>query len=132
MKGFIVDSYALIAYFEDESGAEKVERILDQAEKNKLSVFMSMINWGEVYYSIYRSKGEKKAEEAIFIIKQLPIELIETDKDLVYQASKLKANYAIAFGDCFAASLAINMNYPILTGDKDFQKLGGKIRVEWV
>ncbi|MBI5234397.1 MAG: type II toxin-antitoxin system VapC family toxin, partial [Deltaproteobacteria bacterium] len=33
MKGIILDSYALIAYLEDEPGAEKVERFLKQAEK---------------------------------------------------------------------------------------------------
>lgn len=132
MKGFILDSYALIAYFEDESGAEKVERILGQAEKGKISLFMSIINWGEVYYSMYRSKGEEKAEEAILIMEQLPIKFIEADRDIVYQAARLKANHSIAFGDCFAAVLALNIDYVLLTGDKEFKKLGDRIKVEWI
>ena len=55
MKGFVLDSYALIAYFEDEQGANKVEQILEQSERDKINLVMSIINWGEVYYSIYRS-----------------------------------------------------------------------------
>ena len=132
MKGFILDSYALIAYFEDEPGADKVERILEQAEKDRATLAMSIINWGEVYYSMYRSKGEEKAEEALLIMEQLPIKIIEIDRNIAYQAAKLKANHSIAFGDCFAAVLAISMDYPLLTGDKEFKKLRDKVKVEWM
>lgn len=132
MKGYILDSYALIAYFEDEPGAEKVERILEQAEKGKIRLLMNVINWGEVYYSIYRSKGEEKAEDSLFIIEQLPIRLIEVDRDLVSQAARLKARHSIALGDCLAAVLAINMNYPVVTGDKEFKKLANQVKIEWI
>lgn len=132
MKGFILDSYALIAYFEDEPGAEMVERILEQAEKDRATLSMSIINWGEVYYSMYRSKGEEKAEEALLIMEQLPIKVIEIDKNIAYQAARLKANHSIAFGDCFAAVLAMNMDYPLLTGDKEFKKLRDNVKVEWI
>ncbi len=132
MKGFILDSYALIAFLEDEPGAGIVEQILTQAENGKASLFMTIINWGEVYYSIYRSKGEEKAEEALLIIEQLPIKLVDIDKGLMYQAAKLKANNAIALGDCLAAALAINMNCPVVTGDKEFKRLHNQIRIEWI
>ncbi|OGW07967.1 MAG: hypothetical protein A2W75_00505 [Nitrospinae bacterium RIFCSPLOWO2_12_39_15] len=132
MKGFVLDSYALIAYFEDEQGANKVEQILEQSERDKINLVMSIINWGEVYYSIYRSKGEEKAEECLLVIEQFSIELVEADKELVYQAAKLKANHSIAMGDCFAAAVAMKMGYPVITGDKDFKKLGDKVKVEWI
>jgi ribonuclease VapC len=132
VKGFVLDSYALIAYFEDEPGAGKVERILEQAEKGKARLFMSIINWGEVYYSIHRSKGAEKAEEAALIMEQLPIKFIVADRNIAYRAAKLKANHAIAFGDCFAAALAAGMAYPLLTGDKEFKKLGDGLTVEWL
>jgi predicted nucleic acid-binding protein len=121
-----------MAFFEDEPGAEKVEQILAQAEDGKTALIMSIVNWGEVYYSIYRSQGEEKAEESILIIEQLPIKIADVDRDLMYQAAKLKANHAIALGDCLAAALAKNMNYTIVTGDKEFKKLGNKVRVEWI
>ena len=132
MNEFVLDSYALIAFFEDESGSEKVERILKQAENSKANLLMSIINWGEVYYSIYRTKGEEKAEEALLIIEQLPIKIIEADINLMYHTARLKANHPIALGDCMAAALAINQNCPVITGDKEFKKLGNKVKVEWI
>ncbi len=132
MKGFVLDSYALMAFFEDEPGAEKVEKLLAQAEKGKTVLAMSIVNWGEVYYSLSRSKGQEQAEEAILIIEQLPIKLVEVDKKLMYQAAKLKANHAIALGDCIAAALAISTNYTVVTGDKEFKQLGKQVKLEWL
>ncbi|MEK6693628.1 MAG: type II toxin-antitoxin system VapC family toxin [Nitrospirota bacterium] len=132
MKGFILDSYALIAYFEDEPGADNIEKVLMQAERGRLDLLMSIVNWGEVYYSIYRSKGEGKAEESLLIIEQLPIKVVEVDKKFMHRVARLKATNSIAIGDCFAAALAINMDYPVLTGDKEFEKLKHSIKIEWI
>ncbi|HLA49556.1 MAG TPA: hypothetical protein VJ000_00020 [Thermodesulfovibrionia bacterium] len=32
----------------------------------------------------------------------------------------------------FVAVLAMNMDYPLLTGDKEFKKLRDKVKVEWM
>lgn len=132
MKGFILDSYAIIAYFEDETGAAKVERILKDAENGRIHLVMSVVNWGEVYYSMYRSKGKEKAEESLLIMEQLSIELVDINRSLAYQAAQFKAIHSVAFGDCFAAALSVNRDYPVITGDKEFKKLGDKVQIEWI
>ena len=58
----VLDSYALIAYFENEKGAGKVERFLCQAESSRTPLLLSTVNWGEVYYALYRSKGKRGGE----------------------------------------------------------------------
>jgi ribonuclease VapC len=128
----VLDSYALVAYFEDEPAAEKVEQVLRQAESGKLRLLMSLVNWGEVYYILHRSKGENVAEDSKLIMEQLPITLMDIDKSVTYQAAKLKAGHAIAFGDCFAAALAIINGSQVLTGDPEFKKLEKEVAVEWI
>lgn len=132
MKSFVLDSYAVLAYFEDEPGAEKVERLLEQAEKGKAGLLMSVVNWGEVYYSLRRSKGSDKAEDALLIIEQLPIKLVEVQKDFMYRVAQLKAHHPIALGDCFAAALAAERRCPVVTGDREFERLGKLVTVEWL
>jgi ribonuclease VapC len=131
-KRFVLDSFALLAYLEDEPGAEKVENFLKNAELKKYSLLMSMINWGEVYYSLYRSKGKTKAEESLLIIEQLPISIILPDRSQIYQAAKFKAKHSIAFADCFAAALASENKCKVLTGDPEFKKLENEIEIEWL
>jgi ribonuclease VapC len=129
---FVLDSYALIAYFEGEIGAEKVKGLLRKAESGKLSLLMSMVNWGEVYYILYRSKGEHTAEEGKLVMDQLPITLVEVNKPVTYQAARLKAKYAVAFGDCFAAALAIVNKSQVVTGDPEFEKLERELSISWI
>lgn len=128
----VLDSYALIAYFEDETGAEKVRQLLAQAEQGKIALLMSIVNWGEVYYILYRSKGERIAEESKLVMEQLPVTFIEANKSLTYQAARLKAKYAVAFGDCFAAALAIVNKSQVVTGDPEFEKLERELSVSWI
>ncbi len=63
MKRYVLDSFALIAFFEDEPGADKVAGILRDINGKKSHGFMSVINWGEIYYNTMREGG---IEEAAF------------------------------------------------------------------
>jgi len=128
----VLDSFALIAYLEDEPGANRVEETLKEAEMKRCTLLMSVVNWGEVYYSLYRTKGEDKAEEGLLILDQLPISLVLADKSQTYQASKLKAKYNIAFADCFAIALASQNQCKILTGDPEFKRVEKIVKVEWI
>lgn len=49
MKRYILDSYAMLAFFEDEAGADVVADILNELIRKKAHGFMSVINWGELY-----------------------------------------------------------------------------------
>ena len=50
----------------------------------------------------------------------------------MFSVANIKANHTIALGDCFAAAEAVKMDYPVVTGDKEFIKLGKMIQVEWL
>lgn len=132
MKYYVLDSYALLAYFEDEPGAEKVQGFLELAEKEKARLLMCIVNWGEVYYSLIRTKGEQRANDALLVIRQLPLKLIDVDKDLMHEVARLKAYHPIALGDCFAAALALKHHCPVVTGDKEFELLKKQITIEWL
>ena len=43
MKKYVMDSYAMIAFFEDEEGADKVGKILNVLMEKKARGFMSVI-----------------------------------------------------------------------------------------
>jgi len=131
-KKLVLDSYALIAYLEGEEGADIVQQALEDSEKGKCQLLMSIVNWGEVYYSMHRAKGEKEAEECVSVIDQLPIVLVEADREITHEASKFKAKHSIAFGDCFAAALAIQNECEVITGDKEFKKLEKEAKILWL
>ena len=60
-QGYVLDSFALLAYFEDEPGAETVEQLLRQAERQAITLYLALVNLGEVYYITQRERGRVAA-----------------------------------------------------------------------
>jgi ribonuclease VapC len=127
-----MDSFAMIAFFEDEPGANKVTEILDALMKQKAKAFMSVVNWGEIYYNTMRVQGIEEAEDVIKQFNKYPIQLIEADQALTYEAAKLKGKHKIAYADCFAAALSLRLKAPIVTGDPEFKKLDDQVSIQWI
>ncbi|HDM77585.1 MAG TPA: type II toxin-antitoxin system VapC family toxin [Deltaproteobacteria bacterium] len=132
MKKYIMDSFAMIAFFENEPGADRVALILKSLMDRKAKAYMSVINWGEIYYNTMKEQGVETAEKVIGQLKQYPVELVDADQKLTYEAAKLKGRYKIAYADCFAAALSYRLNAVIVTGDPEFKKLGGKYSIQWL
>ena len=132
MKQYVLDSYALIAYFEDEAGADRVARLLRQLIQGKAKGYMSVVNWGEVYYNTMREEGVAEAERVILQLDKFPIQMVEVNRDLAYEAAKLKGKYRIAYADCFAVALSGKLNATLVTGDPEFKKLKERISIQWI
>ena len=82
MMNYVLDASALMAFFEDRAGGEKVEGLLSKAAEAKRPLLMSVVNWGEVYYAIWRAHGEKAANTKLQETAQLPIELTDVGRNL--------------------------------------------------
>jgi ribonuclease VapC len=132
MKRYVLDSYAMIAYFEDEPGADRVAQVLRQLIQGKAKGFMSVVNWGEVYYNTMREQGVAGAEKVILQLDKFPIQIVEVNKNLAYEAAKLKGKYRIAYADCFAVALSVKLSASLVTGDSEFKKLQERISIQWI
>jgi ribonuclease VapC len=131
MNRYVIDSYAMIAYFEDEPGADKVAGMLNDLVRMK-KAYISIINWSEIYYNTFRIQGEAGGEAVLNQISRYPIELVEADRNLTLEAARLKGRFKIAYADCFAAALARQLKAQVLTGDREFKKLEKEIGIEWI
>jgi len=131
MKTYVLDASALMTFFEDRPGADKVEELLAKAAEDKRPLAMSVINWGEVYYSVWRARGEKAAEAKLQEMTQLPIEIVGVDTELGKLAARLKAEHNLPYADGFAAALAHSRRAALVTGDRDFAGVGDALKILW-
>ncbi|MBL7126140.1 MAG: type II toxin-antitoxin system VapC family toxin, partial [Dehalococcoidales bacterium] len=115
-KEYVLDSYALLAYLEGEPGGDRVKELLEAATEGKCRLHMSMVNLGEVVYIVERERGLPKAQEALACIAELPIEIVDADYNLTLASAHLKAQWSIAYADCFAAALSQLKGAPLVTG----------------
>ncbi len=132
IKTVVLDSWAIMAYFQDEPAAGRVQKILLDAHENDTRLLMSLINAGEIWYTYARRSSETVADERISQLKTAGVEFIEADWDLTLEAARIKSKRAIAYADCFAAALAKKQAAPVVTGDPEFKKVEKEIAVIWV
>ena len=131
MKRVVLDASAVMAFFEDRPGAEKVEELIRQAVEGKKDLLMSVVNWGEVYYSVWRAKGHEAAKRVMAEIAQLPIEIVDADREMTKLAAEFRAQHKLPYADCFAAALAQEHKAALLTTDKDFAEMDKHVNVLW-
>lgn len=130
----VLDSWALMALFNDEPAADEVEALLEKAAAGKLQLVMSVVNWGEIYYSVARGASLALAERKAGEIAAMPVEIIGVDNDLVLvrQAAIFKATHKMSYADCFAAALAKAKKAELVTGDPEFRALEKQIKINWL
>ena len=127
----MLDSWALLAYFQDEPSADAVEGLLLPGPKQP-RLLMTVVNAGEVWYSYARRVSEETAHERIDQIKMAGIKLIDADWKLTREAARYKSRHPIAYADCFAAALAKRERARLVTGDPEFKMLENEISIMWI
>ena len=126
---YVLDTSALLAYIEDEEGAEKVESLLAQAEEERAILLVSFITYTEIFYITLRERGEETAAEHIDLLDQLPLIRLESDPPTSIIAGRFKAQYSISLGDCWIAALAEMYEAQLIHKDPEFEAVSDQIEL---
>jgi ribonuclease VapC len=129
---FVLDGYALMAYLGDEPGRARLEEVLKEAKDGRCSLLLCMINFGEILYMTERHRGLVKAQSVQALIESLPINLVDASRNLVLDATHIKANHALSYADAFVVALAQRESGVILTGDLEFHAVEDLVTIEWL
>ena len=115
---YVLDANALIGFFEDRDvTAGKIERLVNEALRQGSPLLMSAVNWGEVFYTAWRRHGESAAREVEGRLLELPIAVVEVDRQRASRAGALKQRHNLGYADAFAAELAIERGAWLVTVD---------------
>ena len=131
-KALVLDTWSVVAYFEDEPSGERVANLIADAQESGAPLSMSVVNAGELWYLMARRSSESDANESVTELRQLGIQLVEIDWNLAQAAARLKSKYRMSYADCFAAALAKRSKAELVTGDPDFKQVEGEIRIVWL
>ena len=129
---YALDSFAVLSYLENEAGAGKVEKILRNAEKYNTHLWMSVINLGEVFYITERERGIAKARTTLSVLDQLPIAVVNADRQQTLIAAHFKARFPISYADAIALATAHTKQAKLLTGDPEFKAIESPVDIEWM
>jgi predicted nucleic acid-binding protein len=125
MKVHILDANALYRFLIGGPGAELVAGLFRQARDAEQPLRMSVVNWGEVYYTIAKAKGFAQTSRVMERVRMLPLELQVADESITVRAAQLKARHGLPYADCFAAACAGKDDILVASDAKDFRKVTG-------
>jgi len=131
-KTLVFDSWAVLAYLGDEISGQEVADLIANAHEDRIAMFMSSVNAGEVWYIIAREASEVEADKAVDDLKRLGIEFIDADWPIARIAGSFKAHNKMSYADCFAAALAKDRKSDLVTGDKEFKQIEAEINIRWL
>lgn len=125
MKVHVLDANALYRFLTGGPGADTVNRLFKEARDAAQPLRMSVINWGEVYYTIAKSEGFEETARTMNRVKLLPITILDAGEAVTARAAQFKAGHGLPYADCFAAAIASNGDVLVTSEAKDFKKIPG-------
>lgn len=131
-KAYVLDAWAVIAYLEDEPCASQIADLIASAHEDDIPVYMTVVNAGEVWYTIARQISAAEADTSIKELRDLRIQFQDVDWELTQEAARFKSQHKMSYGDCYAAALTKSRKAELITGDNEFKQLENQVSVHWV
>ena len=129
-KRIILDTSAILAYFEGEEGKETVEIFLIRSASNEIELFIPFSAAIEFYYINFNSQGEETANQRFAMLMSLPINVLKSiDESYIIQAGRLKASYPISFADALIAAYAFLEKASLVHKDPEYLTLENEINL---
>lgn len=114
----------------EEPAASRIKSLLESAQSKRQRLFISVINLGEVYYSVGKTKNEAEAQKTLDEFHQLEIEVVPASDERVFATAHFKIHHRLSYADAFAASTAKEFSAVLVTGDPELLALQEEITME--
>ena len=125
MKVHVLDANALYRFLIDGPGGDTVNRLFKDARDAEQPLLMSVINWGEVYYTIAKAEVFAETNRIMHRVGLLPLAILAAGETVTARAAQLKAGYGLPYADCFAAATTGKDDVLVTADAKDFKKIPG-------
>ncbi len=122
----LLDTSALLAFMEDEPGADQVQAaLLDAGAPPLYGCFVTLT---EIEYITRQERGTIIAEQRMRDLRTLPVQWVHSDGALCSAAAELKASQRISFADAFVAATAMRLDAVLVHKDPEFGPLAPAVK----
>jgi predicted nucleic acid-binding protein len=125
----VLDTSAILAFWNNEDGAAMVEKVLRESSQRK-PVYLSFMTFMECRYRVWKDHGQSAADELVRSLKNLPVIRVDVDDALIRTASELKAQHKISVADSWIIATAITRNATLVHKDPEFDALADRVAMK--
>ncbi len=129
MKEYVLDANTLIRFLKvgKGGGGERVEVLFEDAQKGHASLFISVVNFGEVFYVLLRYMDEPSANRRVETMERA-VSIVAVDRQRALHAAALKHKYKLGYADSYAAALALERGATLVSADPEFERCGRTLK----
>jgi predicted nucleic acid-binding protein len=125
-ESYVLDTSALLTFWNDEDGAETVEQIL----RSDTQVYISFMSCMEGRYRIWKNTGKEESEEFSQYLNLLPLERIDITDPIFEKAIEIKATNSLSVCDSWIIATAIVTGSILVHKDPEFEQVKKLVKFE--
>jgi len=127
-RSFVLDTSALLAYWNDEKGADEVEKILRMGLSTP-KVYISFMTLMEAKYQLWRRVGKEVAEDFGRLVRNLPVVRIDVTDPILNHACEIKATTKLSVADSWIIATAIETGSALVHKDPEFEQIKDRLHL---
>jgi len=124
-KKVVLDASAVLAYLQDENGSEKVDVVLSEGK-----AIMSAVNYAEVVGKLLEAGLPESSVKVV--MENLELQIEPLDDKQAWKIGMLRMStkeFGLSLGDRACLALADIKKLPVVTADKQWDKLKTDINI---
>jgi PIN domain nuclease of toxin-antitoxin system len=133
MTTYVLDSSALLRYFDDEAGADRVFEIIRACAYRRAIVCISAIQWGEIAGRLRKKVGPARQSNILTELLPSEAEIVPVTGERAVRTAEIRSDRGISYADAFAIELALDSpEHVLVTADYGFKPVEDLIRIEFL
>ena len=125
MRGYLLDTSALLALRDNEPGADRVTELLAAAADGGSVCHGCFISLMEVLYRVWKDEGEEAGRAAYYACQRLAIKWRHENSALLERAAEIKARFPVSLADAWIAAAALEVDAVLVHKDPEFERVDG-------
>ena len=128
---FVLDATALLRFFDDEPGAERVEELLVDCARERASLRISAMQWGEIAASLRLRFGNGQPDRMLHGGLPQEFEVVPATAERAARAAVIQVDRGVSRMASYAVELSQSIpNSTLVTADSSFKVFEDLVRVE--
>lgn len=120
-----LDSSAVLALIYGEAGMNIVRELLEESERGRVTVYLSVVTLTEVISSLSKTHGESVARDELQVVLSLPAQIDPPTRGQCAEAGWLRARHKLSTADAIIATQSMAAGAELVHKNPEFEPMCG-------
>ena len=125
-ESYVFDTSALLTLWNDEDGADLLEKLLREGS----DIYVSFMSYMESRYRIWKNAGKEESEDFSKYAELLPLTRTDMTDSIFEKAIEIKATKSLSVCDSWIIATAMALGSTLVHKDPEFEQVKDMVRLK--